>query len=170
MTKTEATEAALAVARADFRSDDVTLVAIAVLGDEWLAQIAGPVAKNATWRHESIFTPRAPHGYRSLAGTPAQVEKKLAANLAERAADAAIIGRLTALVHNGDASQLVPATTLEVDAVAYVYAMGQWRRGLVTKIGRTRVEVAYTTASSQGRVFRKAAAGVLVAALAAVTA
>ncbi|MGW3308252.1 hypothetical protein ACWDG9_16890 [Streptomyces sp. NPDC001073] len=40
---------------------------------------------------------------------------------------------------------------------AYVWAMGRYRRGLVTKVTQSRATVSYTTASSQGRVFHKAA-------------
>ena len=160
MTKDEATEVALAKARAEFHSDDVTLVAIAVLGDDWRAQVQGPVAKNAEWRHVNIFTPRAPWGFRALMGTPAEVERKLEKDLATVAADNEIRDQLVGLVRNerADALDDVPATSLKVGDVAFVYAMGYQRRGVVTSVGRSRAEVAYTTAASSGRVFRKSSA------------
>ncbi|MEE1838180.1 hypothetical protein [Streptomyces sp. SP17KL33] len=44
----------------------------------------------------------------------------------------------------------------KVGDVAYVYAMSRYRRGLVSKVTKTRATVSYTTASSNGRIFHKA--------------
>lgn len=94
------------------------------------------------------------------AGTPAQIEGKLVAILALAAEDDRIRPRVTELVHNGNEDQLVAIDTprAHVNDVVYVHAMGQYRRGIVTKVAKTRATVAYTTASSDGRVYRKATA------------
>ncbi|MBC9730693.1 hypothetical protein [Streptomyces sp. TRM68367] len=78
----------------------------------------------------------------------------------ERHADAEILPRLRPLIHSRKTSEHLEkeGEPFTVDEVVYVYAMGAWRRGLVTKVGRTRVTVAYATTPSaeQDRVFRKA--------------
>lgn len=40
---------------------------------------------------------------------------------------------------------------------AWIHAMGRMRRGLITKVGRTNVEIAFTTDSNPTRVYRKTA-------------
>lgn len=44
--------------------------------------------------------------------------------------------------------------TPEVGDRAWVWGMNRWRRGMVTKINKSRAEVAYTTPSSDGRIYR----------------
>lgn len=41
-----------------------------------------------------------------------------------------------------------------VGDTAWVWGMNRWRRGMVTKINAKRAEVAYTTPSSDGRIYR----------------
>lgn len=54
---------------------------------------------------------------------------------------------------------------LVVGDVAYVYAMGFWRRGRVTKVSpKGKATVSYTTASSDGRIFHKCSHDVAVVA------
>lgn len=67
----------------------------------------------------------------------------------------ALVPRLLPLVGVGGDQPGTPA--LQVGDVASVYAMGRFRQGLVVKVTKTKATVAYTTASSSGRVFRKAA-------------
>lgn len=88
------------------------------------------------------------------------VVKKMHQRIDLDAADREILPRLTTLVDARQSVEGFPgwddgAVPAEGD-VAYVYAMGRYRRGLVTKVTRTRATVSYTTASSQGRVFHKA--------------
>lgn len=90
------------------------------------------------------------------AGTPAQVVKKIAAKLDTIDADAKIVGQLNRLIAN-DRDGLVTPEQVEVGQVASVHAMGHMRQGIVTRVTKTGAEVAYTTASSAGRVFRKVA-------------
>lgn len=40
---------------------------------------------------------------------------------------------------------------------AWIHAMGRMRRGLITKVGRTTVEIAFMTPSNPSRVYRKSA-------------
>jgi hypothetical protein len=42
----------------------------------------------------------------------------------------------------------------EVGDTAWVWGMNRWRRGILTKINAKRAEVAYTTPSSDGRIYR----------------
>lgn len=37
---------------------------------------------------------------------------------------------------------------------AWVWGMNRWRRGMVTKVAKTKATVAYTTPSSNGRIYR----------------
>ncbi|MBP5926715.1 hypothetical protein F3K32_42680 [Streptomyces sp. LBUM 1483] len=72
--------------------------------------------------------------------------------------DRALLPKVVALI---DARQSVEGMAgfdgaPDMGDVAYVYAMGRYRRGLVTKVTRTRATVSYTTASSNGRIFHKA--------------
>jgi hypothetical protein len=96
--------------------------------------------------------------FRCPTGTPEQVFTKLRKSIDTDEADAAILPRLVELVRALPSKQAPPAWSATVAPavgdVVYVRAMGKYRRGLVTKLGRTRVEVAYTTASSGGRVYR----------------
>lgn len=43
----------------------------------------------------------------------------------------------------------------QLDRPAWIYAMGGFRRGLIVKVGRTNIEVVFTTESNPGRVYRK---------------
>lgn len=89
-------------------------------------------------------------------GEGAALVKKLTASLELAEADAQLLPLLTRLVRNaGPADERRLVEPVE-GAVAYVYAMGRARRGLVVKVTKTKATVAYTTASSNGRVFRKA--------------
>jgi hypothetical protein len=47
------------------------------------------------------------------------------------------------------------AEKLELGEVAYTLGFGQWRRGVITKIGRKRVTVAFTTPSTVTEAMRK---------------
>lgn len=99
------------------------------------------------------------HGWRGPTGDTKAVEKKLAAMLELEAQDDHLRPLLTRLI--GRLGAEVPLTGLkdghatEVGQVALVPASGARRRGVVTKVTKTKVEVAYTTASSGGRVYRK---------------
>jgi hypothetical protein len=65
---------------------------------------------------------------------------------------------MTAMASTRDPSSLiVPAALPSVGCRAWVHGTGQWRRGVVVNVTRTRVTIAYTTPSSQGGIFRKAA-------------
>lgn len=89
-------------------------------------------------------------------GDGAALVKKLTASLELAEADAQLLPLLRRLVRTaGPADERRPVEPVE-GAVAYVYAMGRARRGLVVKVTKTKATVAYTTASSNGRVFRKA--------------
>jgi hypothetical protein len=87
-------------------------------------------------------------------GTDEQAVSKLRKVIDTQAADAELLSALVGLILVGghrDKGVTAPA----VGDIAGTYAMGRVRRGVITKVSRTRVEIAYTTASSNGRVFRK---------------
>lgn len=112
----------------------------------------GPARDHAdqTRRHVTI-------GARSSSrptGTDTQVFAKLRKYVDLQIADEEVLPKVTALIANVKRSEDPPAAVALGDVVA-IYAMGHWRRGLVTKVNKARVEVAYTTRSSGGRVFRK---------------
>lgn len=92
--------------------------------------------------------------FRCPTGTVEQVTAKLRKTVDTWIADDEILPSLLAVVANVEPGPVVDA--LAEGAVVAVHAMGYWRVGIVTAVKRTRVEVAYTTASSGGRVFRKA--------------
>ena len=134
---------------------DAELLAAAELGDAVLAVVTyGPTSPNG-WRarctvDETGRISSAPQGEGAI------LVAKLDKYLAISAADAAILPSLTQLIRNSPAGEvLVQQEAPKVGQVAYVWAMGYARRGIVTKVTRTKAEVAYTTASSGGRVFRK---------------
>lgn len=94
-------------------------------------------------------------------GNVGKIAAKLRAYVDVDLADAEILSTVTQLIANADVETMKTLRSpeslddLPLGAVAWVYAMGQRRRGIVTKHGKSRVEIAYTTASSGGRVFRK---------------
>lgn len=73
---------------------------------------------------------------------------------------------LVTTVHAIDLTDLPTAAEVgvRVGDVAWTHAQGRMRRGIVTKVARTNVTVAYTTASAPDNVYRPArpATGVLV--------
>jgi hypothetical protein len=102
---------------------------------------------------------RTSRGWASADRTDADIAK-LAARGRKRAeliaADDAIRAQVVRLVGSAPAAELVRAPAPAVGDVVYVHGMGRMRRGLVVKIGRTTVQVAYTTPSSEGRIYRAA--------------
>lgn len=87
-------------------------------------------------------------------GTAKVVLRKIAAKLDTIAEDDALRAELTRLIDRGyEGTEFAEAT--EVGAVVYVYAMGSFRRGIVVRVTATKAVVAFTTASSGGRIFRK---------------
>jgi hypothetical protein len=95
-------------------------------------------------------------GHGAPAGTPKQVLAKIAAKLDERREDAELIGELTRLISRDSTGTVLLDDAPVVGSVVMVYAMGSYRQGVVVKVTATKATVAYTTASSGGRVFRKA--------------
>jgi hypothetical protein len=95
-------------------------------------------------------------GYAAPRGTAKQVLAKLAAKLDERRDNAELIGELTRLVSRDETGTVYLDDAPSVGSVVMVYAMGSYRQGVVVKVTATQATVAYTTASSGGRVFRKA--------------
>jgi hypothetical protein len=95
-------------------------------------------------------------GHGAPAGTPKQVLAKIAAKLDERREDAELIGELTRLISRDSTGTVLLDDAPVVGSVVMVYAMGSYRQGVVVKVTATQATVAYTTASSGGRVFRKA--------------
>lgn len=90
----------------------------------------------------------------------ADLTKKLRTLTDGRIADDEIRPRLARLIHATKSTagyRTLEADEARVNMEVWVDAMGHIRRGLVTKRGRKLVEVAYTTASGRGRVFRKSA-------------
>lgn len=88
------------------------------------------------------------------------VAKKVRGWVDTRHSDAEMLPKLVALVDALQSVKGLPGwdngAAPKVGDVAYVYAQGRYRRGLVTKVAKTRATVSYTTASSQGRVYHKA--------------
>jgi hypothetical protein len=83
--------------------------------------------------------------------------KKIHASIDLAIADAEVRPLCLKLVHNADGNGLASTGELpEVGRARYVYAMGQLRQGVVVKVAKARTTVAYTTASSDGRIYRKA--------------
>ena len=86
--------------------------------------------------------------------------KKLRKVVDDWIADDAIADRVAAVIMNEDhmtrteRDRLQPAGALDLDAVAWVHAFGARRQGIVTKLTRTRVEIAYATASNPGVIRR----------------
>lgn len=76
-------------------------------------------------------------------------------------ADDEVRTRVQAVIANADRTTIERLRSAEsfdelpVGCVAWVAAMGQRRRGIVTKHGKVNVEIAYSTASSPTRVVRK---------------
>lgn len=96
----------------------------------------------------------------SLTGTDADSLALLRKHVDGLIADAELRPTLVQLIDAAkDARKLSELDHMPtVGGVVYVHAMGYFRRGLVIKTTAKRVTVAYTTASSEGRVFRKAVA------------
>lgn len=92
-------------------------------------------------------------------GDPETIVKKARGWIDTHHADQELLPTLTALIdaRPNDRDLVDLDGTPHNGEKAYVWAMGRWRRGLVTKVARTRATVAYTTASSRGAVYRKAA-------------
>ncbi|MEV6403883.1 hypothetical protein AB0M58_13185 [Streptomyces bobili] len=91
-------------------------------------------------------------------GNLATVIKKVRGWTDTRHADNELLPKLLELVDARQSIEGMPGfdgAPKEGDT-AYVWAMGRFRRGLVTKVTQSRATVSYTTASSQGRVFHKA--------------
>ncbi|MFD9948797.1 hypothetical protein ACFWYW_46900 [Nonomuraea sp. NPDC059023] len=55
-----------------------------------------------------------------------------------------LVAALPATTAPGDAG-LIPVTATAEGEIVWVYSRGQYRRGIVTKVTRTRAEVSYTT-------------------------
>jgi hypothetical protein len=158
-TPAEALAAAYAAKRAD-RVRDVRVFAEAELGGTLLVVATyALVGSDHEGRVLLYGTPDKLGTATAYTGDAQAVTRKLAADLATAAEDVRLLPQLVPLVRNGHLldDQLVAVEgTPTVGQVAYVYAMGRYRRGLVVKVARTRSTVAYTTASSGGRIFRKA--------------
>lgn len=92
--------------------------------------------------------------YRAPVGTGVALERKIRKGLEVQVADDELRPDLEQLI-GGPAGETTEAADVSVRTIAYVFAMGRLRRGIVTKVAKTRAEVAYTTASSGGRIFRK---------------
>lgn len=94
-------------------------------------------------------------------GTVDTINKKVRGWIDTEHSDKEVLPKLLPLVDARMSVEGLPGwdngATPKIGDVAYVYAMGRFRRGLVTKVAKTRTTVSYTTASSQGRVFHKAA-------------
>ncbi len=104
--------------------------------------------------------------YQAPTGDFNKVLKSLKANVDLAIEDAALLPTLVPLirmVHAGLNMKIITPETAAVGTVAYVCAMGRWRRGVVTKVGKKLITVAYTTANSDGRIYRKASNKVCVA-------
>lgn len=81
--------------------------------------------------------------------------------------DRSVRSTVTSLIYATKVKAEIPTLdrTPQVNDIAYVYAMGYWRRGLVTKVSRNgKATVSYTTSSSDGRIFHKTSNDVVVAA------
>lgn len=81
-------------------------------------------------------------------------------------ANAELLPRLRAVISTPGTEPTGTMATngVRVGDIAWTYAQGRRRRGIVTKVGRTNVTVAYTTASAPTNVYRpsRAADEVLV--------
>ncbi|MEJ8654834.1 hypothetical protein WKI65_44050 [Streptomyces sp. MS1.AVA.3] len=86
------------------------------------------------------------------------VAKKLRGLVDTKLADKELLPKLLPLIdaRHGNEGLIALTGTPKSGDTAYIWAMGRYRQGLVTKLGRTRITVSYTTASSQGRIFHKA--------------
>ncbi|RPE39784.1 hypothetical protein EDD90_2802 [Streptomyces sp. Ag109_O5-1] len=88
------------------------------------------------------------------------VAKKARGWVDQKHTDEALLPKLVGLVDARKSAEGMPGwdngAAPMVGDTAYVYAMGRYRRGVVTKVTKTSATVSYTTASSQGRVFHKA--------------
>ena len=96
--------------------------------------------------------------FRCPSGTDEEAMTKLRSHVDETVANDAIRPRLQAVAGTAtalDGASIVYRSTVALDAPVWIFAMGRHRRGLVTKIGRTRLEVAYVTPSNPERVYRK---------------
>lgn len=163
---TAAARKALELIAADPKKADAVIIAEAELGTDSLAVVeyAQTHTYNYSTGEERTYTTRMTvrdNGNVStgLKGDSKAATRKLTAVLAEDAEDAVLRPQLTGLVRNATlADELaVIESAPAVGDVAYVFAMGYLRRGIVTKVTKTKATVAYTTASSAGRIFRKAA-------------
>lgn len=89
------------------------------------------------------------------------IAKKVRAMIDQKHTDEELLPKLRPLADIVTSVEGFPGwdngTAPKVGDVAWVYAMGRYRRGLVTKVAKTRATVSYTTFSSNGRVFHKAA-------------
>jgi hypothetical protein len=96
--------------------------------------------------------------FRCPSGTDEEAMAKLRAHVDETLANDAIRPRLQAaagIAASLDGASVVYRSTVALDDAVWIFAMGRHRRGLVTKVGRTRLEVAYVTPSNPERVYRK---------------
>lgn len=91
---------------------------------------------------------RAPKAHDSMA-----LAKLIAGWIADDELRPQLVGVIGAL--SLDELAVLPApAAVEVGQLVWTQGMGRLRRGIVTSVGRSRVEVAYTTASSAGRIYR----------------
>ncbi|MER0476859.1 hypothetical protein ABR737_00560 [Streptomyces sp. Edi2] len=92
-----------------------------------------------------------------LSGEPAVIAQKARRVIDQRNEDAQLLPRLIELIGTRrDSLALDSVGSVAEGDIAWVYARGRWRRGLVTKIARVRVTVSYTTDASIRRVSHKA--------------
>lgn len=92
-------------------------------------------------------------------GDIATIARKIRVTIDREDADAELLPRLRALIDARTGSTGLEHFPAEppMSGRAYVWAMGRYRRGLVTKLTKTRATVSYTTATSNGRVYHKTA-------------
>lgn len=167
---------ALDRARRGYASDTWTLtgdrvVAEIVRGRYAIVQAEADVQTpdGRTWTRRVIVTAvdgGAPRSSQGVTGDAKTVTRKLSKSLDEWIANDEIRPRLCSLIGNLSRKEIRPveegalaflSSTPALDSVAWVYAMGYFRRGIVTKTTATHVEVAYTTAASGGVIRRKSA-------------
>lgn len=135
---------------------NVELVASATAGKHQVAVVDTTDKTGRT--HRSLITD-GDSLYHAPTGDGKALQAKLDKMVAENCEDDALRPQLTALIGvptEEQAEALVPVETPEPGDVVYVHAMGYLRRGLVIKVAAKRLTVAYTTASSEGRIYRKA--------------
>lgn len=154
------TQAAVAKAADRERVTSVELVAAAEQGRHHIAVIVvtyagGTVQRNVITDGETFFS--------APVGEGKALQRKLAAMVSEANEDDEIRPTLTKLIdavkpEQTTALQVPEPTSIAVGDVVYVHGMNRYRRGQVVKVGPKRVTVAFTTASSEGRIFRKAVA------------